>query len=172
MSNGVWSKVGNIMGPAGPPGTGFGGLVIGEIPAGAVDGVNKTFATSIGYQPTTLAVYFNGLRQLRGSANDYVELTATSFTFLVPPIVGDLLEVDYITSTGTAFVVGEIPTGTVDGVNTSYHSANSFEAGTLEVHLNGMRLRSNDYSETGASTFVLNVAPKSGDLLLIDYVKL
>jgi len=65
--------------------------VRGEIPSGAIDGVNAVFTTAAAY--TGLAVYLNGLRQTL--TTDYTHTTATTFTFAVAPIVGDTIRVDY-----------------------------------------------------------------------------
>lgn len=83
-------------GPAGPPGAdgadGVGTpLVLGETPTGAINGTNTVYATADDY--TDLAVYLNGVRQTLGG--DYNETTTTSFTFVNPPVPGDIIRVDY-----------------------------------------------------------------------------
>lgn len=65
----------------------------GETPAGAVDGVNAVFATSYSFRPQTERVYLNGVRQRRGG--DYSVNAPSTFTFVYPPRVGDVLLVDY-----------------------------------------------------------------------------
>lgn len=82
-------------GPQGPPG-GSGSigddLVSGEVPTGAIDGVNKTFTTTFPFS-SLVGVYLNGIRQ---SAGYFTIINTTTFQLDDPPIVGDDLEVDYI----------------------------------------------------------------------------
>jgi hypothetical protein len=66
--------------------------VLGETPAGAIDGVNRTYTTANPY--IALAVFLNGLR-LRHS-NDYTETGNQSFQLLSAPLSGDSLSIDYI----------------------------------------------------------------------------
>lgn len=76
-------------GPPGPPGQGF--PVIGEVPTGTRDGVNTSFATTVPYQPGTIAVYLNGLRELHFGEN----LAANAVVFEDAPLPADLITVDY-----------------------------------------------------------------------------
>jgi phage baseplate assembly protein W len=80
-----------------PVGTGGGGtalqMVFGEVPSGAVNGINKAYATANPYTPNQLAVFLNGLRQRR--VNDFNETGNQSFSFLNAPLSGDILSVDY-----------------------------------------------------------------------------
>jgi collagen type VII alpha len=77
------------------------------------------------------------------------------------------------TSGGIAVQVwGETPTGTIDGSNRNYTTANPYTAGLLSVYLNGLRQRPTaDYSETGNQSFQFLNAPLAGDSLSIDYIK-
>lgn len=67
--------------------------VVGEIPLGAFDGVNKTFTTSFLYVPNGLSVFLDGIR-LRRTA-DYTETGSTTFQLLSAPLPGDTISVDY-----------------------------------------------------------------------------
>lgn len=67
---------------------------IGEVPSGAINGANTVFTLSATYQPGKLLVYLNGLRQKSGGV-DYSETSSTTFTFVNPPVAGDLLLVDF-----------------------------------------------------------------------------
>lgn len=90
------------------PGSGSSGTntiqVSGEVPAGAIDGVNKLFTTSKTYTPGYLFVYLNGVRQ--EITTDYTETTSTTFTFVVAPTIGDIILVDYIVTAGISGTVG------------------------------------------------------------------
>ena len=66
--------------------------------AGTVDGMNTTFTVSLGlYTSGKLEVYRNGLMQLQGSSDEWVETTPGSgiFDFNVAPLVGDIITVVY-----------------------------------------------------------------------------
>lgn len=69
-------------------------------------------------------------------------------------------------------VTEEIPTGSINGSNTSFSLANTPVTGSVRVYLNGIRQRSggNDYSISG-TTITMTSAPVSGDVLLVDYFK-
>jgi hypothetical protein len=70
------------------------------------------------------------------------------------------------------WVIGETPTGAIDGTNTTYHTANNYMNGFLGVYLNGLRLKNAyDFTETGVNVFVMSYAPSVGDLLTVDYIK-
>jgi len=70
------------------------------------------------------------------------------------------------------FIVREVPSGAIDGVNTSFTLANSPLAGKESVFLNGLLQRpgaGNDYTISGATITYLS-APLSGDILLVSYI--
>jgi hypothetical protein len=75
-------------------GTGLGNLIYGEVPTGAVNGVNKNFTTANTYRPNLLSVFLNGVRQRR--TNDYSETSNNSFSFVFAPQSGDILSIDYM----------------------------------------------------------------------------
>lgn len=71
------------------------------------------------------------------------------------------------------FVFGEVPSGTINGSNTTFTLANSPTAGTVQIQLNGiMQLvgAGNDYTITG-STITFLSAPLTGDVVLVSYMK-
>jgi len=73
--------------------------------AGDVDGINDTYTVSLGaYAAGKLQVYLNGLVQLQGASDDYIELVPGSgtFQFNTPPAIGDIITVVY---SGSASVV-------------------------------------------------------------------
>lgn len=70
----------------------------------------------------------------------------------------------------SSFVSNETPGGAINGSNTAYTTASSYQTGSLKVYLNGQRLIGGgaDYTET-ASGFTMAYAPATGDLLRVDY---
>jgi hypothetical protein len=73
------------------------------------------------------------------------------------------------------FVYNEVPTGTVNGVNTDFTLANTPTAGTVAVYKNGIRQlvgAGNDYTISGTTiTFLADNIPQTGDNLIVDYQK-
>jgi hypothetical protein len=85
----------------GPPGeqgdtgpAGDGTQVFNETPAGVLNGANVTFTTANQYQEASTAVYTNGLREHLGV--DYVESSDTTVTFMIAPLSGDVVTLDYL----------------------------------------------------------------------------
>jgi hypothetical protein len=92
------------------------------------------------------------------------------------PQSGDLMQAFYrTTGTGSAaaFVDGEVPTGAVNGTNTTFTLANAPNpSASLKLYKNGVLLAQGvDYSLSGATiTFVgTKAVPQSGDSLLASY---
>jgi len=80
------------------PSTGTYGLL-----GGAVNGINTTFTVSQSlYLTGKLLVYRNGLAQLQGAGDDWVETVPGSgtFDFVVAPLGGDIITVLYQTTAG------------------------------------------------------------------------
>lgn len=67
-------------------------MVIGEVPLGAIDGINATFTSLNTFVPSSLAVYLNGLRQR--IVGDY-QVAGNAITFLVSPLPNEHLLIDY-----------------------------------------------------------------------------
>jgi hypothetical protein len=72
-------------------------------------------------------------------------------------------------------IVGETPSGTVDGTNAAFTLANTPTSGTVAVFVNGMRMKSgagNDYTISGTTvTFLTGAIPQTGDVVQVDYLK-
>lgn len=74
---------------------------------------------------------------------------------------------------GGGVIYGETPSGTIDGSNATFTSQFDFIISSLQVFLNGIRLKqTNDYTTSGTNTILLNTSPTTGELLLINYLKL
>lgn len=71
-----------------------GDLVNGEIPSGAIDGVNTVYTTANPFKTSTLCVYFNGVKLIAGV--DYIVNIPQQFTLVTAPAAGGFLRVDYL----------------------------------------------------------------------------
>lgn len=67
--------------------------VIGEVPAGAINGINATFTTALPFRANTERLYLNGVRQKR--VDDYTVSPPTTVVFVLPPRTNDHVLVDY-----------------------------------------------------------------------------
>lgn len=75
---------------------------------------------------------------------------------------------------GINMVFNEIPSGSINGSNTTFTLANTPKSGTEQLYLNGARLRSgagNDYTISGGTITTL-VTPLTGDNIICDYEKI
>jgi len=94
-ADGTYAKI-----PAGSVGSGTGGggtttvITWGETPAGAIDGVNRSYTSASTYVAGSIAVYLNGVRQRK--TNDYTETSSTTFQMVNAPSIGDLMSIDYV----------------------------------------------------------------------------
>jgi len=71
------------------------------------------------------------------------------------------------------FVKNEVPSGIIDGVNATYIAAIAFLPETVEVFLNGLKLKViTDYNTSGNDTIQLVFSPLTGEILTINYIKL
>jgi hypothetical protein len=117
-----------IAAAGGGGGTVSGTLIYGEVPAGTLNGINKVFTTASAYRANLLSVFLNGVRQRR--TNDYTETTNNSFTFVVAPVSGDILSVDYM---GAGFGAAVTAFGSQTPANSnagSYTLGNTLQFGT------------------------------------------
>jgi hypothetical protein len=76
--------------------------------------------------------------------------------------------------TSADLIIGETPSGLVNGSNATYTTANNFVAGTVEVFVNGVRQKEgagNDYTTTGLTTINMLTSPQTGDQILVNYIK-
>lgn len=72
---------------------------------------------------------------------------------------------------GSPQVIGEVPTGTVNGTNTVFTTASAYLTNSTAIYRNGLRqLRGTDYTESGASQITFSTAPSNGTTLIIDYL--
>lgn len=84
-----------IQGPQGVPGpSGNATLVIGEVPAGTVNGSNATFTTAFSFIPASVAVFINGLMQKL--VDDFTTTGTQTINMNVSPVTGDKILVNYL----------------------------------------------------------------------------
>ncbi len=70
---------------------------------------------------------------------------------------------------GINFAGSEVPSGTVDGTNTTYTLAHTATSDSLQLFWNGVRqYPTTDYTISGA-TITMTYAPASGSYPLADY---
>ena len=72
-------------------------------------------------------------------------------------------------ATSLGLVDGEVPSGTINGVNSIFTLANTPSTGSLKVYLNGFRLTNLiDFTLSG-STITMLAIPFTGDIFVCDY---
>ena len=71
------------------------------------------------------------------------------------------------------FIVGQVPTGAIDGNNTIFTTASLFRFNTVEVFINGIRLvRGTNFSEDNdQQTLTLTTPPAGGQSVITNYIK-
>jgi hypothetical protein len=71
------------------------------------------------------------------------------------------------------FSIGETPSGTVNGTNTTFVLSHSPVVGTVAAYVDGVRMNAgtgNDYTISGTTlTFLTGAIPQTGDTILADY---
>jgi hypothetical protein len=81
----------------------------------------------------------------------------------------DAQGVSWQSASSQALVKGEVPSGTKDSSNVTFTLATTPITGSLQLYINGIRLKlTDDYTITGG-TITMGTAPNSGDILLADY---
>jgi hypothetical protein len=85
----------------------------------------------------------------------YLEITLS-------PLAGD-----------SGHVINETPSGIMNGANATFNSMNEFKVETLELFLNGLKLKKlEDYNTSGTNTIQLYASPGATENLLLNYQKL
>lgn len=144
-----------------------------------------SFVLSQSPNSTKVAMFINGISYFE-NIHFTVDRTTNTATWTNTSLQGgfDLVTTDAVTfrykvydanavTEDTLFtqVVGEVPTGTKDGVNTVFTLASTSIEGTEKVFVNGVRyMYLSDYTIVGNQiTFVR--APQIEENILVDYVK-
>lgn len=68
-------------------------VLIGEVPAGVINGVNTVFTTTYAFQTNSTLLDLNGVKQI--NPDEYAETGPQEITFVNPPKTGDVLYVQY-----------------------------------------------------------------------------
>lgn len=69
-------------------------------------------------------------------------------------------------------IIGEIPSGSINGSNTVFTTAYNVFGTSIDVYLNGLlQKRTDDYTFTSPNTITFTIAPPTGSNLLCDYIK-
>lgn len=75
----------------------------------------------------------------------------------------------------TSLVIGEIPTGDIDGTNTTFVTANEYLPFSVHLYRNGQRMKEgpgDDYVEgVDHKSFIIARAPRNGDVIIVDYLR-
>ena len=102
------------------------------------------------------------------------DLGGNKLTNVATPVdAGDAATKEYVdNATSGMIITREVPTGTLDGSNTSFVLANTPNIGSEQVFINGTLLNvggANDYTISG-DTITFAVAPLSDDVVLVNYL--
>lgn len=128
---------------------------------------------------TNLSTSASGLKIANGTAGQVMVAGAAGVAAFTT-ISGDatLASTGVLTLAGTVLkatsdVTNEVPSGTINGVNSTFTLANTPIAGKEKIYLNGVRLfpgAGNDYTIATATVTML-IVPQTGDRLTADYLK-
>lgn len=149
-------------------------IVMDELLSGTVNGSNTVFTTSTSF--SNIQVYKNGVTL--HLTDDYTITGTNQITFVTAPATGTKLTATYIMGTSVmvngsnSLVTDEVPTGSVNGSNTSFTTARAYVAGSLQVFINGVKqARVTHFTETAPSsgTFTMGDAPLTGDNIIVSY---
>lgn len=116
-------------------------------------------------------------------SNDSVIITAKSeaVNIGIQPSTGDVdittipqyitVQVGAIVTTSSgSFIIGETPSGAVNGSNATFTTAQNFVPESVQVFINGVSQTNGvDYTTSGTTTITLNVSPVSGDYIRVNY---
>lgn len=75
-----------------------------------------------------------------------------------------------VTTSSGSFVIGETPSGSVNGSNATFTTSQNFVPESVQVFINGVsQTNAVDYTTSGTTTITLNVSPVSGDYIRVNY---
>lgn len=149
---------------------GAAGTVTGSGTAGKIVKFNSS--SDIG---NSIMTESSSLITVSGSVNatSFVKSGGTSSQFLMAD--GSVTTSTFLTSGSFVSDYDSAITGLRNSSNKVYTLTQNFQTGTTKVYVNGVRYSpgaGNDYVETGTNQITFTNAPDSGDLILVDYIKL
>jgi hypothetical protein len=91
-------------------------------------------------------------------------------------VVGSTLYFDGVAIGGTGttvdLVIGEVPSGLVNGSNATFTTAFSFDPDTIDVFVNGLKLlKPDEFTTTGTTQINLTFSPATGEVIQVNYQK-
>lgn len=141
-----------------------------EFPVGLINNVNTAY--TIAYTPTTgsFTLFRNG--QAQQLVDDYT-ISGKNITMVTAPNIGDSLVANYGilngAQSGLPSFSNEIPSGDIDGTNTTFELSNMPKSSSLVVYWNGERQEKiSNYTVVG-TTITMVIPPIVGDSLLASY---
>ena len=154
--------------------------MVNEIPVGSINGNNKIFNLSQTPISGSAQIFLNGTYMAPSgvtySGYDYF-LSGTTVTFQTAPMSNSLLYAAYITNIYNGFVWNQIPTGSINGVNTIFTLVDFPVTTSTQVFLNGTFMARYvnsttpyDYTISGKN-IVFETAPLSGSVIYVNYSK-
>lgn len=73
---------------------------------------------------------------------------------------------------GAEIVLGETPSGIVNGSNATFTTAYDFVPGSVTVRVNGLGQRFiTDFNTSGTTTILMGESPQAGDSIQVDYIR-
>lgn len=71
-----------------------------------------------------------------------------------------------------SFVIGEVPSGSIDGSNATFETAFNFVPESVEVYVNGLnQLPLLEFNTSGNRTIILTESPGMGERILTNYLR-
>ncbi len=143
-------------------------IEVQETPSGTINGSNVTFTlANTPVSNAAVSIFQNGIFMRQGT--DY-SISGTTLTMTVAPVVGQQLDaVVFTLSANTNYQ--QAPTGTIDGVNTTYTLAHRPTSNSsLKLYQDGLLLRQNSDYTVDNVTITMIVPTASGQTLDAVYV--
>lgn len=126
-------------------------------------------ATGTMQELNTVTAPGTGFYFIKGQASCSATDTTIGSGSTVFSIRGDGLATG-LTIAGQNLIVGEIPSGSINGINTIFTLASSPTANSVAIYVNGLRMANTvDYTISG-STITFLIAPSTGYVILVDYL--
>ncbi len=144
-----------------------------EVPAGSINSSNTSFTlTFVPHSGAGVLLFRNGLLQRQNGASPDYSIASSTITFTSAPITGNEIVALYPPTQKTInySYAQEIPTGTINGSNTSFTISQAIgNARGVAVFLNGLQRRyTSDFTITGTN-IVFTFAPTAGSTVYIWY---